>query len=63
MTKQTDVQIIREALERSRSVLSAYIEPGPRDPEATVESPLAILDDNAVVHALDAFPITARYVS
>ena len=41
------------AIEDARRILGEYIEPGQRDAARTVQSLLAVLDKNEVVHALD----------
>lgn len=41
------------AIEDARRILGEYIEPGPRDAARTVQSLLAVLDGNDVLHALD----------
>lgn len=47
----TDQEIILRAIGRAHDVLAAYIEPGARDSDATVNRLLAILDDGEVVEA------------
>jgi hypothetical protein len=48
-----DQQTLLRAVEDARRILGEYIEPGHRDPTRTVQSLLAVLDKNEVVHALD----------
>jgi hypothetical protein len=49
-----DQETLLRAIEDARRILGQYIEPGrQRDPTRTVESLLAILDKDDVVHALD----------
>jgi hypothetical protein len=48
-----DQETLLRAVEDARRILGEYIEPGQRDAARTVESLLAVLDKNEVVHALD----------
>ena len=48
-----DQETLLRAVEDARRILGQYIEPGQRDARRTVESLLAVLDKNEVVHALD----------
>jgi hypothetical protein len=48
-----DQETLLRAVEDARRILGEYIEPGQRDAARTVQSLLAVLDKNEVVHALD----------
>jgi hypothetical protein len=48
-----DQDTLLRAVEDARRLLGEYIEPGQRNATQTVESLLAVLDKNEVVHALD----------
>jgi hypothetical protein len=48
-----DQDTLFRAIEDARRILGEYIEPGQRDAAQTVQSLLAVLDKNEVVHALD----------
>jgi hypothetical protein len=48
-----DQDTLLRAVEDARRILGQYIEPGQRDAAQTVQSLLAVLDKNEVVHALD----------
>ncbi len=48
-----DIDIIMKAMHDAQALLGAYIEPGPRDPEAVVQSMLEILDREDVIAAQD----------
>jgi hypothetical protein len=48
-----DQETLLRAVEDARRILGEYIEPGQRDAARTVQSLLALLDKNEVVHALD----------
>lgn len=53
MSNHTDQDVLVAAVEESREILGRYIEPGARDSRRTVQALLEILDDNAVIAALD----------
>jgi hypothetical protein len=48
-----DQDTLLRAVEDARRILGRYIEPGQRDAAQTVQSLLAVLDKDDVVHALD----------
>ena len=48
-----DQDTLLRAVEDARRILGQYVEPGQRDAAQTVQSLLAVLDKNEVVHALD----------
>jgi hypothetical protein len=48
-----DQETLLRAVEDARRILGEYVEPGQRDAARTVQSLLAVLDKNEVVHALD----------
>jgi hypothetical protein len=48
-----DQETILRAVEDARRILGEYIEPGPRDATVTVDRPIAVLDRDDFVHALD----------
>lgn len=47
----TDQDIVLQALGRAQDVLAAYVEPGYRDANSTINRLLDILDDGEVVQA------------
>jgi hypothetical protein len=49
----TDQEVVIQAIEEAQRILTEYIEPGRRDPVATVKALLAVLDRRAVVAALN----------
>jgi hypothetical protein len=53
--RNPDQETLIRALEDARHILGDYIEIGPRDATRTVEYPLAVLNGNDVVLALDRF--------
>jgi hypothetical protein len=48
-----DIDIIMKAIHDAQAVLGTYIEPGPRDPKAILQSLLEILDQEDVIAAQD----------
>ena len=48
-----DQELIIRAVREAQLVLASYIEPGPRDAEATINTLLTILDSNGLVAAVD----------
>jgi hypothetical protein len=48
-----DQDTLLRAIEDARRILGQYVEPGPRDAAQTVQSLLAVLDKDKIVHALD----------
>jgi len=46
-----DIDIVTKAMKDAQKVLSDYIEPGPRDPQAVLQRMLGILDRDDVVAA------------
>jgi hypothetical protein len=46
-----DIDIINKAMEDAQAVLRDFIQPGPRDPQATLVRMLEILDHQAVIAA------------
>ncbi|KAA0069535.1 hypothetical protein [Tardiphaga sp. P9-11] len=48
-----DVDTALRALEDARRILGQYINPGPRDPEGTLERLMFVLDREDLVKALD----------
>ncbi|KAA0076109.1 hypothetical protein [Tardiphaga sp. P9-11] len=46
-----DIDIIMKAMHDAQALLGAYIEPGPRDPEAVLQRMLDILDREDVIAA------------
>ena len=48
-----DQDTLLRAIEDARRILGQYVEQGPRDAAQTVQSLLAVLDKDEVVHALD----------
>ena len=49
----TDQELVLDALHKTSLIISEYIEPGPRDPKATLDALILILDDQAVSDAVD----------
>ena len=49
----TDQEMIIRAVREAQHVLAGYIEPGPRDADATINRLLTILDRNDLVAAVD----------
>ena len=47
----TDQDRILAAVGEAQRILAAYIEPGPRDPEATINELLSVMDHRDVVEA------------
>lgn len=47
----TDQELILQAIADLQRIAAEYIEPGPRDAEATIEKMLEILDRNDIVAA------------
>jgi hypothetical protein len=47
-----DLTVVLEGVRAAQAVLSAYIEPGPRDAEATIENLLGILGDEKFLKSL-----------
>jgi hypothetical protein len=47
----SDERLIADALGKAQDILKAYIQPGPRDPEKTINELLAVLDDEKLVAA------------
>jgi hypothetical protein len=43
---------ILQAIESAQNILARYVEPGPRDPKATLNALLNVLDDDEVVQAV-----------
>jgi hypothetical protein len=48
----TNSQIIMKAMREARGILADYVEPGPRDCEATINRLLAVLDCDVVGKAV-----------
>ena len=48
-----DIDIIMKAMHDAQALLGTYIEPGPRDPEAVLQSMLEIVDREDVIAAQD----------
>jgi hypothetical protein len=49
----TDQELTVDALREAQLILAAYIEPGPRNSEKTIQQLLDVLDRNDVVEAVD----------
>jgi hypothetical protein len=49
----TDQERIFEAVQAARRILGDYIEPGPRNPHATLNNLLSVLDSDDLVAALE----------
>lgn len=43
---------VLQAIESAQSILALYVAPGPRDPNATINALLTVLDDDEVVQAV-----------
>lgn len=50
MSAQTEVTT---AVEKAQQILAEHIEPGPRDCNATINKLLDVLDDGALIEAVD----------
>ncbi|MBK3663484.1 hypothetical protein JJE66_19950 [Bradyrhizobium diazoefficiens] len=44
---------VTQAVEQAQSILARYVEPGPRDCESTINELMDVLDDEAVVEAVE----------
>lgn len=44
---------VTQAVEQAQSILARYVEPGPRDCESTLNELMDVLDDEAVVEAVE----------
>jgi hypothetical protein len=44
---------VTTAVERAQRILAEHIEPGPRDCDATINKLLDVLDDGALIEAVD----------
>jgi hypothetical protein len=52
MNQPTDQQLILDAIEQAQRVLADYIDPGPRNPDGTMEQLIAALARPEVVAAV-----------
>jgi hypothetical protein len=43
---------VLQAIESAQTILALYLQPGPRDPKATINALLTVLDDDEVVQAV-----------
>ncbi|MBR0904158.1 hypothetical protein [Bradyrhizobium liaoningense] len=44
---------VTKAVDQAQSILARYVEPGPRDCEKTISELMDVLDDEAVVEAIE----------
>jgi hypothetical protein len=51
--KISDQETVLATIDVVRRILGEYIEPGPRDPAATLHRILTVMDDGEFVRALD----------
>jgi hypothetical protein len=51
--KVADLETVLTTVELARHIIGEYIEPGPRDPAATIHRLMLALDDKDFVKALD----------
>ncbi|MCP3395182.1 hypothetical protein NLM27_41295 [Bradyrhizobium sp. CCGB12] len=54
---------VTKAVEQAQSILARYVEPGPRDCENTISELMDVLDDEAVVEAVEETKMESRHPS
>ena len=48
----TDQELVLDALHKTRFIISEYAQPGPRNPQTTLDALILILDDPALSEAV-----------